>query len=868
MKFLAMLLAAGVLTACGGGSGGGSYTTPPTTPVATCTPFADSFGRTVSCADMNALAGANLGFLEGGSGDGSGGSAGDGGADGGAGDGAPIANTALKFVDINGKEVNTTTDGTGYFRISLRGMKAPLVATVMRATKPWKSMLVQDIVRAPANRKFYTINLTGLTDVVASAVAKADGLTGAQALTPAAVARQKALVPAIITAVNTSISPQITAAGLNPTTFDPLAAPFQAVATDSYDKLLESVVITKDPTTGNSVVTPKYSINPATPSIAPGASIDLSANFNASFSVTGGSASGTLVSTGSANARYTAPSTPGVYQVVATSAADPTIKAFANITVSAGSGFRISGNPRIAPNTTTQFTAFVNDVASPATWTIAGNCGSCTIDSNGLFTAGSSVTTVTVRGTNNANSSLTATAQLTIASAVILTVNAPSAPSMTTADMLTASTGISPSGIDASVTWTTGPGSAAGTVVPVEWFYGYLPPATPGTYTVTAASVADPSKTAALSVQVTAAPGATLGATSGTPASMRYGHAAAILGDGRVLLVGGQADRQGQVSALTTDVFSPASASFSAGPALSLPRVSAEAVAIDANRVLVSGGKDDYQTARKTAEVLNLSNGTTTAAANTMSVLRIHHRMVALSSGPNSGKILIIGGFNGPVPYGVPSWLATSSVDLFDPISNNFTAANNGLLTSRGLFTATPLLDGRILIVGGYQPDPGAGALASVEIYDPTNGSFSYTGSLSIARYGHTATRLADGKVLIVGGDQNVGARSTAELYNPATGTFSNVTSTLAVLRSNHAAALLGDGRVLVFGGESGESVVNGTVEAYDPATQTFSLFARMSIPRTRATATVLTSGPNAGKILVFGGGAVNQPAKAAEMAP
>lgn len=868
MKFLATLLAAGVLTACGGGSGTGSYTSNTSTPAATCTPFADSFGRTVSCADMNVLAGANLAFLEGGAGDGSGGSSGDGGADGGAGDGAPIANTTLKFVDINGKEVSTTTDATGYFRISLRGMKAPLVATVMRATKPWKSMLVQDIVRAPANRKFYTINLTGLTDVVASAVAKADGLSGAQALTPAAVARQKAQVPAIITAVNTSISAQITAAGLNPTTFDPLASPFQAVATDRYDQLLESVVVAKDPTTGNSVVTPKNSINPASPSIAPGASVDLSANFTATFSVTGGSASGTVVSTGSANARYTAPSASGVYQVVATSPTDPTIKAFASITVSAGSGFRISGNARIAPSTTTQFTASVNNVSTPASWAIEGNCGTCTIDSSGLFTAGSSVATVTVRGTNSGNSSQTATAQLTIASAVILTVNAPSAPSVTTADMLTASTGVSPSGIDASVTWTTGPGSAAGTVVPVEWFYGYLPPATPGTYTVTAASVADPSKTAALSVQVTAAPSATLSATSGAPASMRYGHAAAILADGRVLLVGGQADRQGQASVLSSDVFNPANASFSAGPSLSLPRVSAEAIAIDADRVLVTGGKEDYQTARKTAEVLTLSTGTTTAAANTMSVLRIHHRMVALNSGPNSGKILILGGFNGPVPYGVPSWLATSSVDLFDPVSNSFSAANSGLLTSRGLFTATPLLDGRILIVGGYQPDPGAGALASAEIYDPTTGTFSYTGSLSNARYGHTATRLADGKVLIVGGDQNSGTRSTAEIYNPATGTFSSVTSTLSVLRSNHAAALLSDGRVLVFGGESGESVVNGTVEAYDPTTQTFSLLARMAIPRTRASATVLTSGPNAGKILVFGGGAVNQPAKAAEMAP
>ena len=32
---------------------------------------------------------------------------------------------------------------------------------------------------------------------------------------------------------------------------------------------------------------------------------------------------------------------------------------------------------------------------------------------------------------------------------------------------------------------------------------------------------------------------------------------------------------------------------------------------------------------------------------------------------------------------------------------------------ARGFFTATAMLDGRILIVGGYQPDPGSGYLSS-----------------------------------------------------------------------------------------------------------------------------------------------------------
>lgn len=241
------------LVSCGGGGGGG------TTPVATCQPFADSFGRSVTCAEMNALDGANLAYLDtGGGGDGG---VGDGAGDGGAGDGAPIANATLRFTDINGKEVTTHTDATGYYRISLRGLKAPLVATVVRDARPWKSMLVQDIVRAPANRNFYTINLTGLTDVVAYQTAKKEGLSSADALTPAVIARQKQVIPQIITDLNTQLKDSISAAGLDPATFNPLTSPFVANKT-GYDLILESNPIVRAPDGSTVLVNTKFSFTP------------------------------------------------------------------------------------------------------------------------------------------------------------------------------------------------------------------------------------------------------------------------------------------------------------------------------------------------------------------------------------------------------------------------------------------------------------------------------------------------------------------------------------------------------------------------------------------------------------------------------
>src|SRR5882757_6422341 len=50
--------------------------------------------------------------------------------------------------------------------------------------------------------------------------------------------------------------------------------------------------------------------------------------------------------------------------------------------------------------------------------------------------------------------------------------------------------------------------------------------------------------------------------------------------------------------------------------------------------------------------------------------------------------------------------------------------------------------------------------------------TFSNTGSLTTARFNHTATLLANGKVLVAGGDDSVNAFDSAELYDPASGTW------------------------------------------------------------------------------------------------
>ncbi len=86
---------------------------------------------------------------------------------------------------------------------------------------------------------------------------------------------------------------------------------------------------------------------------------------------------------------------------------------------------------------------------------------------------------------------------------------------------------------------------------------------------------------------------------------------------------------------------------------------------------------------------------------------------------------------------------------------------------------------------------------------DPTTGTWHATGSLGTGRGMHTATLLPNGKVLVAGGGESVGASASAELYDPATGTW-HATGSLGTARLGHTATLLPNGKVLVAGGWGG----------------------------------------------------------------
>lgn len=341
--------------------------------------------------------------------------------------------------------------------------------------------------------------------------------------------------------------------------------------------------------------------------------------------------------------------------------------------------------------------------------------------------------------------------------------------------------------------------------------------------------------------------------SAGSLSEPRDGSAATLLSDGRVLVVGGFAwpvslmgllDPEEDLSegmSPSVEVWDPTTNGFTLAGALLEGREGHTATLLPDGRVLVVGGAA-YDHLLASAEVWDPSTDESTSTGPLKQVRRDHTATLL-----PDGRVLVIGGDG----FAQRS-LTHAKAEVWDPTTGGFTPAGS-LKEPRTYHTATLLADGRVLVAGGTDWFGERKPSREVEVWDPATNRFARTGSLPEARIGHSATLLTDGRVLIVGGGWDKDPPTTALVWDPGTGKFSAAGS-LPEARLNHTATLLPDGRVLIVGGEDIDLPPDDDVFAsalvWDPATDEFSPAGSLAEARAGHTALPLDDG----RVLVVGG--------------
>ena len=330
-----------------------------------------------------------------------------------------------------------------------------------------------------------------------------------------------------------------------------------------------------------------------------------------------------------------------------------------------------------------------------------------------------------------------------------------------------------------------------------------------------------------------------------------------LLPDDTVLTVGGDWIGTVQFSGFG-EIFNPAteqwtsSGSFAQAEAFNLPS-QRHSVTLLGNKVVVVGGLPFiFNGSGKNVWIYDTALKAWSKGKSTTNTHKAHG---AVAIGSN--KLLVLGG---DCDIGTSSPCASGSVEEYDVALDTWTT-KAPMPTPLHSASTTVLPDGRVLMAGGTN---NTNAVNAAQIYDPVANSWATgVGSMNASRYYHTATLLKDGRVLVTGGNTVPGGMNTsavtsktAEIYDPATNVWT-VVAPLSVERVAHTATRLADGRVLVAAGagKGGSNTiannVTGTVEIYDPKTDQWTPACSLLNIRYAHNATMLAGGT---RILISGG--------------
>jgi len=273
--------------------------------------------------------------------------------------------------------------------------------------------------------------------------------------------------------------------------------------------------------------------------------------------------------------------------------------------------------------------------------------------------------------------------------------------------------------------------------------------------------------------------------------------------------------------------------------AMTVARVDFAAAALHDGRILVAGGATVGGMPTTSAEIYDPATGRWTA---TGSMMATHVDPVATVL--RDGRVLVAGGLSG---FGSDATFL-SSAEIYNPTTGTWSPTGS-MDVPRVLATIAPLPDGTVLVAGAYERGlNGPFPSASADVYDPAVDAWLPTASMAVARGGGSATALPDGSVVVAGGLGTTGPINGTEVYDPSSRAWS-LTGAMIEARYQHVAVALRDGRVLVAGGAKGRTVL-ADAELYTPSTRTWSGAGAMTVPRAVSAAVTLADGT----VLVDGG--------------
>ena len=310
-------------------------------------------------------------------------------------------------------------------------------------------------------------------------------------------------------------------------------------------------------------------------------------------------------------------------------------------------------------------------------------------------------------------------------------------------------------------------------------------------------------------------------ANTGTMATARSAPAV-LLSTGKVLVAGGYTcDTSGNCSSLiSAEIYDPIAGTFSSAGTMTVARSGQTMTVLGNGTVLIAGGENCTSatscSALSSAEIYDPNAGTFTATWNSMSAARFGASAVLL----NSGSVLIAGGFDGT---NLPA-----AAEIYNPEYHTgvggFTWAGPNLNVPRFDAPSTLLNSGKVLVAGGSTCGlPGCPTNAA-EIYDPVANTFTLVSvGMNVARFNHSATLTTNGQVVIAGGFSSCGSFCTSEasteFFDPVAGTFTSGQS-VAIALAGHTGTLLANGNVLLIGGINA-GVTLASDEWYQPTSFT-----------------------------------------------